>query len=59
MLRCRKKNPPHLPHTVIKLDRSLTSKNLSLSLFSLGGGGEVKGLVCSKSPVTKGLISFT
>ena len=58
MLRCRKKNPPHLPHTVIKLDRSLTSKNLSLSLF-FREGGKVKGLVCSKSPVTKGLISFT
>ena len=44
MLRCRKKNPPHLPHTVIKLDRSLTSKNLSLSLFSLGGGGGGEGV---------------
>ena len=44
MLRCRKKNPPHLPHTVIKLDRSLTSKNLSLSLFFGGGEGEGVGL---------------
>ena len=42
MLRCRKKNPPHIPNTVIKLERSLTSKNLSLSPF-LGGEGEGEG----------------